>query len=176
VTPSRREAGEQDAIVTTAAAAAAAIGLREGPIHAELRLNEDGPWVIDLAARSIGGLCARALRFGIGLSLEEIILLHATGRDVGLYERRPGGTGVMMLPVPCAGILRVIDGVQAAREVAGIGEVTITAARGSSVVPLPEESVYLGFIFANAEDPEQVEAALREAHGHLKFRITPEAK
>jgi biotin carboxylase len=172
VTPSRREAGEQDAIVATAAAAAAAIGLREGPIHAELRVNEDGPWVIDLAARSIGGLCARALRFGTGLSLEEIILLHATGRDVGRYERRSGGAGVMMLPVPRAGTLTAIDGVEAARAVAGIGDVTITAARGSGVVPLPEESVYLGFIFANAESPAQVEAALREAHSHLKIRIT----
>jgi hypothetical protein len=128
--------------------------------------------VIDLAARSIGGLCARALRFGTGLSLEEIILLHATGRDVGRYERRSGGAGVMMLPVPRAGTLTAIDGVEAARAVAGIGDVTITAARGSGVVPLPEESVYLGFIFANAESPAQVEAALREAHSHLKIRIT----
>ncbi|HET6278595.1 MAG TPA: ATP-grasp domain-containing protein, partial [Candidatus Polarisedimenticolia bacterium] len=173
VTPSRRAAGEQDAIVATAAAAAAAIGLREGPIHAELRLADDGPRVIDFAARSIGGLCARALRFGTGISLEELILLHATGREVGDYERRPGGAGVMMLPVPRAGTLTAIDGVQAAREVAGVSEVTMTVACGSRVVPLPDESVYLGFIFANAETPAQVEAALREAYGHLEFRITP---
>jgi biotin carboxylase len=175
VTPSRRDQGEQEAIVATTAAAAAAIGLREGPIHAELRLDEDGPWVIDLAARSIGGLCARTLRFGTGLSLEEIILLHATGQDVGRYERRPGGAGVMMLPVPRAGTLTAIEGLQAAREVAGIGEVTITAAIGSAVVPLPDESIYLGFVFANAETPEQVENALREAHSKLEIEITPDA-
>ena len=191
VTPSRRPAGEQDAIVATTAAATAAIGLREGPIHAEVRLGacpsnargpthypdrlpgDDGPRVIDLAARSIGGLCARALRFGTGISLEELILLHATGREVGGYERRPGGAGVMMLPVPRAGTLTAIAGVQAAREVAGVSEVTMTVACGSRVVPLPEESVYIGFIFANAETPAQVEAALREAYGHLVFHIMP---
>jgi len=173
VTPSRLAAAGQDAIVATAAAAAAAIELREGPVHAELRLNAEGPWIIDFAARSIGGLCARALRFGTGVSLEEIILLHATGRDITGYQRRPGGAGVMMLPVPHAGTLTAIDGQQAAREVTGIDEVTITAARGSSVAPLPDESVYLGFIFANAETPAQVEAALREAYSHLEIRITP---
>jgi len=175
VTPSRLEAGEQDAIAATAAAAATAIGLREGPLHAELRLNDDGPWVIDFAARSIGGLCARALRFGTGISLEEIILLHAIGRDVAAYDRRPGGAGVMMLPVPSAGTLTAIDGVQAAREVAGIDEITISIASGSRVAPLPEESVYLGFIFANAESPAGVEAALREAYSRLTIRITPDA-
>ncbi len=175
VTPSRREVGEQDAIVAVTAAAAAAIGLREGPIHAELRVNQEGPWVIDLAARSIGGLCARALRFGAGISLEEVILLHAIGRDVGRCERRPGAAGVMMLPVARAGTLAAIEGLQAARDVAGVGEVTITATCGSRLVPLPEESVYLGFIFANGETPAQVEDALRQAHGQLRFRITPHA-
>ncbi len=175
VTPSRREVGEQDAIVAVTAAAAAAIGLREGPIHAELRVNQEGPWLIDLAARSIGGLCARALRFGAGISLEEVILLHATGRDVGRYERRPGAAGVMMLPVARAGTLAAIEGLQAARDVAGVGEVTFTATRGRRLVPLPEESMYLGFIFANGETPAQVEDALRQAHGHLRIRIEPHA-
>lgn len=175
VTPSRHEVGEQAAIVAVTAAAAAAIGLREGPIHAELRVNQKGPWVIDLAARSIGGLCARALRFGAGMSLEEVILLHATGRGVGRCERQPGATGVMMLPVTRAGTLAAIEGLQAARDVAGVGEVTITATRGSHLVPLPDESVYLGFIFAKGETPAQVEEALRLAHGHLRFRIEPRA-
>jgi biotin carboxylase len=175
VTPSLRGAAEQEGIAAAAGAAAAAIGLREGPIHAELRTNEQGPWVIDLAARSIGGLCARTLRFGAGIALEDLILLHATGRDVGGYERRPGAAGVMMLPVPRAGRLEAIEGLEAARAVAGVGEVAITVARGSRLVPLPDESIYLGFIFADGGTPQQVVGALREAHARLRFVITPPA-
>jgi biotin carboxylase len=171
VTPSRLAGQDQEAIRSTTAAAATAIGLREGPIHAELRLNYRGPWVIELAARSIGGLCARALRFGTGLSLEELILLHALGRGVEGLEREPRPSGVMMIPIPAAGILREVRGLHAARQVSGITDVSISATLGKPLVPLPEGSSYLGFIFARADSPGDVEAALRQAHGRLEFAI-----
>ena len=173
VTPSRHAPEAQRAVLETTAAAAGAIGLREGPIHAELRLNEEGPWVIELAARSIGGLCSRVLRFGTGLSLEELILMHALGRDVEPLERDRSPAGVMMIPIPRAGILREVRGLDRARDVPGIVEVTISAATGQPLVPLPEGSSYLGFIFARADSPAGAEAALREAHRRLAFVIEP---
>jgi biotin carboxylase len=171
VTPSRLPGPDQEAIRATTASAAAAIGLREGPIHAELRLNERGPWVIELAARSIGGLCARALRFGTGLSLEELVLLHALGRGVEEIEREPRPSGVMMIPIPSAGILREVRGLNESRQVPGITDVTISATLGKPLVPLPEGSSYLGFIFARADSLHGVEAALREGHRRLEFNI-----
>ncbi|OLC55802.1 MAG: hypothetical protein AUH92_01330, partial [Acidobacteria bacterium 13_1_40CM_4_69_4] len=171
VTPSRLAAGIQKAIAATTASAARALGLREGPIHAELRVNDRGPWLIELAARSIGGLCSRTLRFGTGLSLEEVILMHALGRDVKGLQRESRPAGVMMIPIPCAGILRGVSGVAAARRVPGIDDITISATIGRPLVPLPEGSSYLGFIFAHADSPSQVEAALRKAHGLLAFEI-----
>ncbi|OLD64750.1 MAG: hypothetical protein AUI47_04420, partial [Acidobacteria bacterium 13_1_40CM_2_68_5] len=117
VTPSRLAAGIQDAIATTTASAGRALGLREGPVHAELRVNDRGPWLIELAARSIGGLCSRALRFGTGLSLEEVVLMHALGRSVEEIQREPRPAGVMMIPIPHAGVLRGVSGVAAARRV-----------------------------------------------------------
>jgi hypothetical protein len=124
-----------------------------------------------MAARSIGGLCARALRFGAGISLEDVILRHALGlpQDNLIRERDAGG--VMMIPIPVAGTLKAIDGLGRARAVAGIGDVTITIPIGENLVPLPEGRKYLGFIFAHAADPATVEAALRQAHGHLRFTI-----
>ena len=172
VTPSRLEAADQAALAGAAASAARALGLREGPIHAELRLNARGPWLIEIAARSIGGLCSRTLRFGAGVSLEELILAHALGRDAPLEserERRPAG--VMMIPIPRAGLLRGVSGIDEARAVPGIEAVTITQKVGTGVVPLPEGAGYLGFIFARAETPAAVEAALREAHRRLRFQI-----
>lgn len=127
--------------------------------------------MIELAARSIGGLCSRTLRFGTGLTLEEIILRHALGIDVESLERERVPAGVLMLPIPRGGVLEAVRGREAALAVPGIEAVTITAHVGQELVPLPEGSRYLGFVFARAESPERVEAALREAHGRLEFAI-----
>ena len=171
VTPSRLPADSQRAIERAAAAACAALGLTEGPVHAELRLNDDGPWLLEVAARSIGGLCSRTLRFGTGMSLEEIILRHALGWPIASLTRERTPAGVMMIPIPRAGRLTAVDGAAAASDVAGIEGVTITAHLGQDLVPLPEGWQYLGFIFARAASPAAVEAALRDAHARLSFTI-----
>lgn len=171
VTPSRLPGETQGAIAAGTARAAEALGLRDGPIHAELRVNDRGPWLIELAARSIGGLCSRTLRFGTGVSLEELILRHALRLDIASLERERYPAGVMMIPIPRRGELEGVRGEDAARAVPGIEEITITAHVGQELVPLPEGSRYLGFLFARAETPEAVEAALREAHRRLAFEI-----
>ena len=171
VTPSRLPAAVQQAIERVAASACTALGLVEGPVHAELRFNDAGPWVLEVAARSIGGLCSRTLRFGTGMTLEEIILRHALGWPIEtlVRERRPAG--VMMIPIPRAGRLHAVRGKDSAASVAGVEDVTLTAHVGQELVPLPEGWQYLGFIFARAETPDAVEAALRNAHARLKFDI-----
>ena len=171
VTPSRLPAETQAAIERVSAAACAALGLGEGPVHAELRVNNDGPWVLEVAARSIGGLCSRTLRFGTGMTLEEIILRHALGWEIASLARERRPAGVMMIPIPRAGRLAAVHGMAAAQNVAGIEEIAITAHVGQDVVPLPEGWQYLGFIFARADTPAAVEAALRDAHARLTFDI-----
>jgi biotin carboxylase len=171
VTPSRLPADAQRAIERVAGAACAALGLTEGPVHAELRVNDAGPWVLEVAARSIGGLCSRTLRFGTGMSLEEIILRHALGWPIASLTRERRPAGVMMIPIPRAGRLQAVRGTEAAGAVPGIEEVTITAHAGQDLVPLPEGWQYLGFIFARADTPDAVEAALRDAHARLTFDV-----
>ncbi len=173
VTPSRLPAPVQTEIASCTARAARALGLRDGPVHAELRVNRQGPSVIEVAARSIGGLCSRTLRFGTGLSLEELILRHALGMGIPSLERERQAAGVMMIPIPRAGVLKEVRGQAEARSVPGIEEIAITAHAGEDLVPLPEGARYLGFIFARAESPERVEAALREAHRRLEFIVMP---
>jgi biotin carboxylase len=174
VTPSRLPAETQRAIERVTASACTALGLSEGPVHAELRVNDDGPWVLEVAARSIGGLCSRTLRFGTGMTLEELILRHALGWPIASLARERRPAGVMMIPIPRAGTLRAVRGTDAAAAVAGVEEVTITAHVGQTLVPLPEGWQYLGFIFARAETTEAVEAALRDAHARLAFEIAPD--
>ena len=173
ITPSRLSVDIQDALHNATAEAADALGLRHGPVHAELRYNDKGAHLIEIAARTIGGLCARTLRFGTGMSLEELVIRHAIGQPVEALQREQQAAGVMMIPVPKAGILGEVRGKTAAHRVDGIVEVNITIPIGGEVVPLPEGARYLGFIFARAETPAAVETALREAHQQLEFVILP---
>jgi formate-dependent phosphoribosylglycinamide formyltransferase (GAR transformylase) len=177
LTPSRLSQSAQQKIAVCAQRAAGALGLSEGPVHAELRWNERGPWLIELAARPIGGRCSSALRFGTRdagrgtgwLSLEEIVIRHALGMPIPSLERDTQASGVMMIPIPGAGVLREVRGVKAAGAVPLVESVEITAHTGQTLVPWPEGSRYPGFIFARGETPEAVDAALRAAHHRLEF-------
>jgi biotin carboxylase len=173
VTPSRLTDEVQAQIGAVAARAAAAVGLERGPLHAELRVNEGGPWMVELAGRTIGGLCSQTLQFGTDASLEELILRQAAGLPVESLSRAGSAGGVMMIPIPQAGVLRAVRGLEEARAVPGVESVEISAPLHYPLVPLPEGDSYLGFIFARAGDPAQAEAALRESHARLHFEIMP---
>jgi biotin carboxylase len=173
VTPSRLPTVVQEQIVCCTSQAVQALGLSEGPIHAELRLGTDGPSVIEINARSIGGQCSRVLRFGTGISLEELIIRHALDGDFEAPVRERQPAGVMMIPIPKAGRLSEVCGLHAAETVAGIDRITVSAHLGQELLPLPEGSVYLGFLFARASSAKAVEAALRKAHARLTFVIDP---
>jgi biotin carboxylase len=169
VTPSRLPPDAQAAAARVAQQAAAAIGLEQGPVHAELRVDARGAWLIELAARTIGGRCAAALRFRNGASLEEVVCRQALGLPLPALERESRASGVMMIPVPGRGVLRDVRGVDDARRVPLVEAVDITAHSGERLVPWPEGSRYPGFIFARGESPADVEAALRAAHARLRF-------
>jgi biotin carboxylase len=166
VTPSGQDAATQREIVNTTECAVQALGLTHGPIHAEMRVNPRGVWMLEVAARPIGGLCARVLP-----GLEDLILRHAAGEDVSSIAMQPEAAGVMMIPIPREGIYVQAKGIEQARSVAGIEDVIITAKQGQKLVPLPEGNSYLGFIFARGEGRDQVEHALRLAHQQLRLEI-----
>lgn len=173
VTPSRLDGRMQSRLVETVARAASCIGLTTGAIHAELRVNEEGPWIVEVAARPIGGKCGQVLRFGgkSEYSLEYVLLAFAMGKMAWPPEREAQAAAVMMIPIPRAGTLVEVRGIDRASAVGGVDRVVITAHRGMELVPLPEGSRYLGFIFARGPDPAFVEGAIREAHGELEIVI-----
>jgi biotin carboxylase len=175
ITPSRLPVSWQAQVIECARNAAQALGLAHGPLHAEFRVEDGHVWVLELHARPIGGLCARALRFGPELiGLEELLIRHALGWPGADWEREPQASGVMMIPVPGTGLLVAVDGIEQARSVEGITGLEITARLYDPVRAWPEGTSYLGFIFARAERPEQAESALRQAHGQLRVQIVPE--
>jgi biotin carboxylase len=174
VAPAVLSAETGRAIVDAVQAGAAALGLRHGPVHAECRVNQSGVYVLEVAARPIGGLCSRVLRFGRARrSLEYILLQHAVGHDVSRESRETEAAAVMMIPIPARGVLRGVSGEGEARLVPFVEDVQITARQDQLLEPLPEAGSYLGFIFARGPLPAQVEAAVREAHQRLVFTVVP---
>jgi biotin carboxylase len=172
ITPSRLSSDLQHKVVSCAGRTAQALGLREGPVHGEFRLNENGVWVIELAARAIGGRCSRTLEFTSGMSLEELILRHALRMPLPPLTRQEQAAGVMMLPIPYGGMLREVRGQAEAKAVPGIVELTITAKPGDELIPLPEGTRYLGFLLARGATQEDVERSLRDAHRRLTVVIS----
>lgn len=172
VTPSRERGEIQAAIADTARQAVRALELHHGPVHAEMRVNARGVYMLEVAARPIGGLCARGLRFTGGLTLEEVVILHAIGKaPPGGLKLSPPALGIMMIPVPRAGVYESVSGIEDALRTDGVDEVAITAKPGQKLAPLPEGASYTGFIFAGGDDAAAVENSLRTAHSRLKFEI-----
>jgi biotin carboxylase len=173
VTPSRLPGALQDRIHQEVARACRLAGLVTGPVHAEVRVNDRGLWILEVAARSIGGLCGRVLTHSLGMSLEELILRQAVAEPLAIAGEG-GAAGVMMIPIPRRGIYHGLEGLAPAQSVPGVTGVTITAERGQIIAPPPDGASYLGFIFARAATPEEAENALRSAHRRLHFDIRPE--
>ena len=173
VTPSRLPDAMQQEIADTVQRACELAGLNSGPVHAEMRVNQQGVWMLEVAARSIGGLCGRVLRHALGMSLEEVVLRHTLGLPVPQVQAH-GGAGVMMIPVPKRGIYQGVSGMEVARRVPGITDIQIALEPGTRILPVPEGASYLGFIFSQAGSPLEAEQALRVAHSLLGFDIQTE--
>jgi biotin carboxylase len=172
VTPSRHPRELQDKIVSMTQRAVAAVGLREGPVHVELRCSDAGVVPIEVHARSIGGLCSRVLRFADGRTMEDIILQHALGLLGAIPPVPEGAAGVWMMQAPRGGRFVEMRGVSAASDVPGIDELLVTARPGDVVQPLPDGFLYVGFIFARGDTPAAVETSLRTAFAHLDPVVT----
>jgi phosphoribosylaminoimidazole carboxylase (NCAIR synthetase) len=172
ITPSRLPDDIYDRVLDCAERTVQALGLTHGPVHAEFRINDEGPWVLEAAPRPIGGLCSRALRFGPeGIFLEELLVRHALSMQGTDLDREDGASGVMMIPVPKTGVLEKVEGEEDARHTPGIEDAQITARLHDLIAAWPEGATYLGFLFARGKSPAEVEAALRLAHSQLKFEI-----
>ena len=173
--PTSLSADEQLLIHSRVEQACDAYGLREGPIHAELRLQNKEAYIIEMASRTIGGDCADMLKFGLNIGLEELVLLQALGKPVDIPALK-NSVGVLMIPIPSQGILRRVEGISRAKQLPHITDIGISVREGYELVPLPEGASYLGFIFAKAPTAELAELALREAHACLKIVIMPTFK
>jgi biotin carboxylase len=172
VTPSQLDGGTQARIKRRVAQACAAYGLSTGPVHAELRINKQDAWLLEVASRTIGGDCARTLDQGADFNLEELTISLATGQPVNTRPPEEA-RGVMMIPIEHGGILRRVEGIIAAGKVANIQKVDIIIRDGNELIPLPEGNQYPGYIFARGSTSSEVVDALREAHAQLKFVVAP---
>lgn len=171
VTPSRHHPEVLAELEQTTAVICETLELVSGPVHAEFRIVSGKVVILEVAARSIGGQCGQALSFS-GMSLEELLISNSLGRPLALAPPETA-SGILMLPIPAAGLLLAVRGTDDAAAVSGVSGVEISLPIGSRVVPLPEGNRYLGFVFANGHSPQAVEASLRAAGNVIEFDIQP---
>jgi hypothetical protein len=183
VTPSKLTDAQQASVVECMEKSVRVLGLTHGPLHCEFRVNEHGPWVLEIQPRPIGGMCSRVLRFTKSstdadaeghIFLEDLLVRHALNQDGSEWQRETCASGVMMIPVPRSGVLEQVHGIEEAKQTPGVDELHITARVHDSIAAWPEGSSYLGFIFACCDSPDAVVCALNAAHEKLRFTITPE--
>lgn len=172
VTPSNLDKATQKLIKRRVNEAARAYGLTTGAIHAELRIDKQDAWILEVACRTIGGDCARTLDNGSDFNLEELMISLAIGNPVEIVLASES-RGVMMIPIAQGGILRRVEGLSAARQIANVEKVDIIAREGHELIPLPEGNQYPGYIFARAASAEEVIKALRAAYEQLNFVVAP---
>jgi biotin carboxylase len=172
VTPSRHPQSVLERVESVTRDACRALGFFHGPVHAELRIASDGPKLIEIAARSIGGLCSRTLACVAG-NLEQLLIANAVGIESPQREKSEPAAGVMMIPIPKSGVLKRVHGIDRARSVPGVVDVTLSARPGDRLRALPEGLSYLGFIFSRGSSAELCEQALREAHAALRIELSP---
>jgi biotin carboxylase len=172
VTPSRQSEDVLEPAHRVAARAVRALGLANGPVHIEMRVHDTRARVIEVAARSIGGLCSRSLNFGLmGTTLESLILRNAMGIDISRLHRESVASGVLMIPTPGTGLVEAVRGEEETRSIDGITGLDLTITPGHLVASPPEGDRYIGFVYARAETPQQVESALRKAMDVLEVQL-----
>ncbi len=171
VSPARLAPDALDRVIEVVGRAVAAVGVAEGPVHVECKVKGGEVWFLELAARTIGGLCGRALVPG-GVSLEEVVVRHALGLSLPAPPWRAAATGVLMLPVDETGKVEAVRGIDAAQAVEGVTDVVITVGAGEEVVALPAGDRYIGFVFARAETADEAEAVLRSAWAEIEVEVT----
>jgi len=172
LTPTCLDTRQKDVLVDEVAKCCSAYGLRHGPVHAEARLSDAGPILLELAARTIGGQCGQLVEFSLQQKLEELVIQGMCGL-VPHTDKATESAGVLMIPITDRGILQRVEGLTAALQTEYIRDIEIHINPGYELTPLPEGASYLGFIFAQAPGYEQTYTALKSAYAKLRFVTQP---
>ncbi len=173
VSPTTMSAGQQEEVTRSASAALRALGIEHGPVHVEMIVHGERVTVIEVAARSIGGLCSHALSFGLtGTTLEALILRNALGLDKPELRRERAASGVLMIPIPGSGVFQGVDNLDDIREIDRVTGIEISIRPGTKVEPPPIGDRYLGFVFAKGPSVGSVTAALVKARDLVKVTIS----
>lgn len=173
VTPIRRDEKIRSLLVEAAIRGSRALGIETGPCHCELRLSGELPYILEIAARPIGGFCSQVFADLMGFDLHDLVLQNAVGLPVMPPPIADGvALGVMMLPVPGRGNLARVSGVDRALDIDGIMSVKIHVEAGSRILPYPEQSCYIGTVLATGSSADEVVARLKSAAKAVSFELT----
>ena len=163
ITPSELSSEAEKRVVSIVDKACKKIGLEDGPVHVEFKINENQIFIIEINPRMIGGLCSRCLSFGLfKVSLEEIILHAFMNNELKNIELLNNYVGVLMIPTPKSGKFISINK-EELEKIPNISNVEITVPEGSDLLEPPYGDKYLGFAFSQGIDKKTVNESLLTA-------------
>ena len=163
ITPSELSSEAEKRVVSIVDKACKKIGLEDGPVHVEFKINENQIFIIEINPRMIGGLCSRCLSFGLfKVSLEEIILHAFMNNELKNIELLNNYVGVLMIPTPKSGKFISINK-EELENIPNISNVEITVPEGSDLLEPPYGDKYLGFAFSQGIDKKTVNESLLTA-------------
>jgi len=173
--PSRIEADRGAALAAAALAALAALGYDFGPAHTEVRLTAAGPVVVEVNPRLAGGMIPELVFHALGVDLVGALFAQLTGGEPNLAPRRAAWASIRFLTAPRHGRLAMVRGVEEARRLPGVREVTLGKRPGDEIRPAEEATHRLGHVITSGPDPLQVIREADAALASLEVVVAPAA-
>ena len=157
-----------------AASAAEALGISNGPTYTQIRIEPDGPRVIELAARLGGGHDAELCEAALGVDLNGLAIRCALGAHsvrVTVPGQPPVGGACVVFLVPPEGELTAVHGLDDAAAVDGVRWVRIYRRPGWVFGPFRRGADRAGAILAVGSDREDALERARRAAEAVRFEI-----
>lgn len=155
----------QQQIEKVAKMAVKALGIQNGPSHTEIKVTSEGPKIVEIGAR-LGGdnITTHLVPLSTGVDMVEACIRIALGEIPDLESKFAKASAVRYFDLS-SGLIEKIDGVEEAEQLEGIKQISIVHGIGENSVEIKSSVDRVGFVIAQAEEPqiaiERCENAMR---------------
>lgn len=158
--------------IEVARRAAEALGIRTGPTYTQIVLGEDGPRVVELAARVGGGHDAELCSVAVGVDLNGLTIAAALGEPLSVPRPEGRGGACVQFLVAPEGELIEVDGLDEAKQEEGIVDAMVYRRPGWRFGPLRRGADRAGFVLATGGSRDDALARSRRAASHVRFIVS----
>lgn len=169
--PSRLQDETQRQIREVADLACKVIGIDKGPAHVEMKVTKRGPVMIELGARMGGdNITTHLVPLSTGIDMVGSTIKVAMGEQPDIEPTLHCGSAIRYFEVPF-GTIKAIEGVEEARKIPGVKQITFTKEVGEESIPIHCSNDRIGFVIAQGITAEDAISACEKAMKTIKITI-----